>query len=245
MSNHRLLPGMLLFGVALVSVSVVAGAQATNQMPSSSDQSANKGAHPPEERVNHAVVTVGKMRQDPQISRLLTRAKGVLLIPHYVKAAAIIGAQGGGAVLLIRHDETWSNPAFFTIGGASIGAQVGGRSGSMALLLMNDKAVNAFENHPNTWTLDGSAGLTVVDYSAGESKAVGDGDVVVWSDTKGLFGGAAVGIRDIRRDEDADWAYYGNQQVSTQQILTGAVQNPHRSNAESLQSVLPLRVASR
>jgi hypothetical protein len=65
---------------------------------------------------------------------------------------AIVGGQGGGGVLLIRRNDTWSNPAFYTRGGASIGAQLGGRSGSTALLLMNDKAVHVFENHPSTWT---------------------------------------------------------------------------------------------
>jgi SH3 domain-containing YSC84-like protein 1 len=113
----------------------------------------------------------------------------------------------------------------------------------MALLLMSAKAVEAFENHASQWSLDGSVGLTVVDYSAG--KAGTAGDVIVWSDTEGLFGGAAVGVRDISRDEDADRAYYGDPHISSEQILTGDVQNPHVSNARLLQDVLPLRVASK
>jgi hypothetical protein len=84
-------------------------------------------------------------------------------------------------------------------------------TGSMALLLVSDKAVQAFESHANKWSLDGGVVLTVVDYSVGKTEAAGD--VVVWSDSKGLFGGAAVGVRDIPRDEDADRAYYGESHI--------------------------------
>ena len=245
MSKHQQLSWVLLLGATLVSVSAVAAEQPTHPTLSAAGQSANTGAYPPEERVNYAVVTVGKMKQDPQIAKLLARAKGVLIVPHYVKAAAIIGGQGGGGVLLIRHNDTWSNPAFYTIGGASIGAQLGAHTGSMALLLMNDKAVHEFERHPDTWSLDSSAGLTVVDYSVGAYKATGDDDVIRWSDTKGLFGGAEVGVKDIRRDKDADWAYYGNRDASSRQILTGAVHNPHPENATGLQDALPLHLASK
>jgi SH3 domain-containing YSC84-like protein 1 len=246
MREHRQLSWVLLLAASLVSTgAAVAEQPATDQMSSASDQTGNKKAYPPEERVNYAVVAVGKMKQDARIADLLPRAKGVLIVPHYVKAAAVVGGQGGSGVLLVRSHDKWSDPAFYTLGGASIGAQLGGGSGSMALLLMSDKAVDTFENHPSKWSLNGSAGLTVVDYSAGAAKTAGEGDVVVWSDTKGLFGGAAVGVQDIRRDEKADRDYYGNQQVSSRQILTGAVRNPHRENAQGLQDVLPLRVASK
>ncbi len=247
MSAYRLSTSVLVVGAALVGLSVAAEARdaAKQEASASTSETRDKAAYSAEERVNRAVVTVGKMKQDPEISKLLTRANGVLIVPHFVKAAAIVGGQGGEAVLLVRRDHGWSDPAFYHIGGASIGAQIGGQAGSMALLLMNDKAVDAFKEHSSNWSLDGSVGLTIVDYSAGAAKVPGEGDVVVWSDTKGLFGGASVGVRNIGRDEDADRAYYGDPHVSSEQILAGDIHNPHRSNAKLLQDVLPLRVASK
>ena len=39
-------------------------------------------------------------------------------------------------------DGKWSSPAMFSLGGASIGLQVGGSSTDFFLLLMNPKVVN-------------------------------------------------------------------------------------------------------
>jgi lipid-binding SYLF domain-containing protein len=59
---------------------------------------------------------------------------------------------------------------------------------------------------------------------------------VVWSDTKGLFGGAAVGASKVSRDTAANEVYYNNHDVTAQQILDGTVTNPH---AKLLLDVLP------
>jgi len=207
--------------------------------------SAQKAAYKPEKRIDDAVVAVGKMKQDSTITQLLQRANGILIVPHYLKAAAVIGAQGGDGVLLARRDEHWSDPAFYHLGGGTIGVQVGGTAGSIALLLMTDKAVKAFETHNSTWSIDSSAGLNVVNYSAEKGKEFDHGDVVIWSEMKGLFGGAAVGVRDVRRDESADRKYYEQPNVTSQAILTGQIKNPHESNATTLRDVLPLRLASK
>jgi SH3 domain-containing YSC84-like protein 1 len=164
---------------------------------------------------------------------------------HFSKGAAIVGGQGGDGVLLVRHDAHWSNPAFYHIGGGSIGVQIGGASGSMALLLMSDKAVKPFTEHASKGSLDSSAGLSVVNYSTEAAAEMGNHDVVVWSDTKGLFGGAAVGVRNVSRDEDADRAYYEQPDVTSEAILSGRVRNPRESNARLLRHVLPMRLASK
>jgi lipid-binding SYLF domain-containing protein len=64
--------------------------------------------------------------------------------------------------------------------------------------------------------------------------------VVVWSDTKGLFGGAAVGATRLARDERANQAYYNRTDVTPEQILSGLVANP---NSNRLREVLPLRAS--
>ena len=60
--------------------------------------------------------------------------------------------------------------------------------------------------------------------------------MVVWSDTKGLFGGAAVGASKISRDMQANQIYYNNHEVTAQQILNGAVTSPQ---SKLLIDVLP------
>jgi SH3 domain-containing YSC84-like protein 1 len=194
--------------------------------------------------VDDAVLAIGKLKREPHAAQLLSHARGVLVIPHFVKAAAVVGGAGGVGVLLLQHDAQWGDPVFYRVGGGSVGLQVGGAGGPVCLLLMNDKAVSEFETHKSKWSLNGSAGLAVVKYSAGAEGSVGDGDVVLWSGVEGLFGGASVGIDNIRPDQRYNRDYYG-QKVTTEQILSGNVNNPHGDNAKLLRDVLPLRVASK
>jgi lipid-binding SYLF domain-containing protein len=94
------------------------------------------------------------------------------------------------------------------------------------MLLMSDKAVDAFENKPSTWSLNAGAALTTTSYSRQTSESGTLSDVIVWSDMKGLFGGAAVGASKVNRDTTANQVYYNNKDVTVQQILSGAVTNP-------------------
>src|SRR6267142_6276954 len=102
-------------------------------------QQASDAAAEAQMRVNDAIPVVGKMKVDPHANELLQKAKGVLIVPHYLQAALVFGGRGGAGLLLIRHDAHWSNPVFYKISGGSFGAQIGGTKGALVLLLMSDK----------------------------------------------------------------------------------------------------------
>ncbi len=76
---------------------------------------------------------------------LLRRAQGVFIAPQLLKGAFIVGASGGNGVFLVRDKKTggWSEPAFYTIGGASFGLQIGGEASEVILLMMTERGVNA------------------------------------------------------------------------------------------------------
>jgi SH3 domain-containing YSC84-like protein 1 len=193
-------------------------------------------------RVNDAIPVVEKMKTDQKVSELLRKAKGVVIVPHYVQGALVFGGRSGAGVLLVQRDMQWSAPVFYNIGGGSFGLQIGGTKGALVMLLMSDNAVDAFENKASTWSMNAGAGLTAVDYSKQAPEAGTLSDVVVWSDKKGLFGGAAVGTDKVTRDTKVNQAYYNNRNVTAQQILSGAVTNP---NAKPLADVLPLEQAAK
>jgi lipid-binding SYLF domain-containing protein len=205
-------------------------------------QQATDAAADAQTRVNDAVPVVEKMKADPQVNELLQKAKGVVIVPHYLQAALVFGGRGGAGMLLVRHDAQWSDPAFYKIGGGSFGAQIGGTKGALVLLLMSDKAVDAFANQASTWSLSADAGLTAVNYSRQAPESGTLSDVVVWADVKGLFGGAAVGASKVSRDTTANQIYYNNNDVTAQQILSGAVTNP---NAGLLINAMPLQQGSK
>src|SRR5262245_51393620 len=57
---------------------------------------------------------------------LLERAQGIAVIPNMIRGGVIIGGRRGRGVLTVRSpDGGWSNPAFITLTGGSIGGQFG------------------------------------------------------------------------------------------------------------------------
>ncbi|MEQ9528777.1 MAG: lipid-binding SYLF domain-containing protein, partial [Parvibaculaceae bacterium] len=146
----------------------------------------------------------------------------------------IVGGEGGAGVVLVKQDGEWSDPAFYNFGGVSLGAQAGGEAGAMAFILMSDDAVNAFKSG-NKITLDADAGFTIVNWSADAEASWGKADVVTWSDTEGLFGGASVGVTDINWDDDSNKSLYGaNADMAA--VINGEADT---DDADELKAALP------
>lgn len=185
-------------------------------------------------RLAEATRVARTMSSIPGIADLLAAARGVYIVPVYGRAALGVGAAGGSGVLMIRRpDGHWGNPAFFTIGGISLGLQAGAEGGAIALLLMNQKAVDSFRKR-NNFALGADAGLTVVNYSVVAAGSTA-GDVLAWSGGQGLFGNAAtLSVNDIRCNQELMQAYYGKP-VPAQQVLGGAAPDPR---ADALRTAL-------
>lgn len=176
------------------------------------------------QQVNNAQKVVKQMESDPQVRKLLQQAKGVFIVPQYGRGGLGIAARGGEGVMLANQQGKWSSPVFYNLGGVSIGAQAGAEVGSIAMLLMNQKAVDSFMQE-NRFSLNADAGLTIVNYTAKAGASAGKGDVIVWSDTKGAFANAAVGITDIHYDDDENRRFYKQQNVAARDIIEGKVQS--------------------
>lgn len=175
-----------------------------------------------EELVNKAAKVVEAMKTDADLREMLAQAKGIFIVPDYGRAAAVVGASGGKGVLVAKTDGKWSDPTFYNIGSVSIGAQAGIKEGHIAMLLMSDKALDAFKDE-NSFSLDADAGLTLIAWDA-SAEASGK-DVIFWSDTDGLFAGASLGTSDISWDQDDNRGLYG-EQVSVDDVLSGKLKTP-------------------
>lgn len=195
--------------------------------------------------VNDAVAVAQRMLQEPRMKELLQQAKGVFVVPTYGRAAIGVGASGGAGVLLIkRADGAWSDPAFYNIGGISAGAQIGAETGAIALVLNNEKAVNKFMQK-NAFSMSAAAGLTIINWSKIAQGSLGDGDVVAWAGTKGLYGSlVSVGVSDIRYNQKLTNAYY-HQTVSVADALAGKHPNPHADALKQTLASAPVAPASR
>ncbi len=171
--------------------------------------------------LSEASQMVQKMKSDPKLSRLVRRAEGVFLVPRYGRGAVGIGARGGEGVVLIKRDDGWSSPGFYDLGGISVGIQLGGEGGEIAMLLMSKKAVDAFK-HDNSFALNADAGFATADYSAMRGSSTKGTDVVLWSSTRGAFAGATIGVTDISWDDDENAAFYGKK-VTPESFIGGSL----------------------
>lgn len=173
------------------------------------------------ESLDKAKKVISQMEADSRLKKLLQQAKGVFIVPQYTKAGLGIGGEGGAGVMVANNNGEWSSPAFYDLGGVSVGAQAGIETGAVALLLMTDKAVSNFMEK-NKFSVDAEAGLTIAKYNAQANIIAGRDDVVMWTDTQGAFIGGTVGTSDIRFDDDENAALY-QPGVTATDILRGKV----------------------
>jgi len=192
--------------------------RAATQAGSTGNDTATRRQQAAVKRIGDAVAVVNTMSQEAGMRDVLAKARAVYLVPTYGRAALGVGGEGGSGVLMARRaDGSWGNPAFFNIGGISVGLQAGVEGGPFALLLMNQKAIDNFRNR-NNFSLSADAGITVVNFSRLAQGTV-TGDVVAWSGSKGLFGNAAtLAINDIRFNQRLNEAYYGKPMTALQTI---------------------------
>jgi SH3 domain-containing YSC84-like protein 1 len=142
---------------------------------------------------------------------LIRQAKGVFIAPQVLKGAFIFGVSGGSGVFVAWNEKTksWAGPAFYTIGGASFGLQIGGQAAEVGLLAMTDRGVKALLS--TSVKLGADVGIAAGPIGAGASASTANlsADILSFSRAKGLYGGisldgAVVAVRDAWNE-----AYYG------------------------------------
>jgi lipid-binding SYLF domain-containing protein len=159
---------------------------------------------------------------------LLKKAQGVMISPALLKGAFIVGASGGNAVWLTRDKKTgqWSEPAFYTIGGASFGLQIGGEASEVMLLAMTDRGVASLLG--NSIKLGGDVGIAAgpVGYGAAASTANLSVDILSFSRSKGLYGGISLDGAVVAVRSGLNEAFYGKKVSPTDILIRHTVTNP-------------------
>ena len=141
----------------------------------------------------------------------LKNAQGMLIVPQHLKGAFIIGASGGtGAFVAWDPDrKCWAGPAFYTLGGASFGFQIGGEASEVILLAMTQRGVTALLSH--SVKLGADVGIAVGPVGAGASAASANisVDILSFSKSKGLYGGISLEGAVVATRDGLNEAYYG------------------------------------
>jgi lipid-binding SYLF domain-containing protein len=198
----------------------------------------NKGAN---ERMALSIEVLGEIIHIPEQGipkSVLTKAKGLIIIPHMVKGSFIVGANRGHGIIIHRlADGAWSDPTFCTITGGSVGFQIGGQATDLIMVVNNEKGFQALmgDNFKFGGQASAAAGPVGRDASAGTNATL-KAEIYSYSRTKGIFAGVSLEGAGLTIDSDANTAFYG-QPVDAKQVVQRH-SNPYPAAAQGLMKLL-------
>lgn len=165
----------------------------------------------------------GSERQIPP--KVLKNAKGFAIF-HIVDVALLVNGKGGGGVVVTKTSNGWSGPLFVGLGGAGIGAQAGAKLKDLVLVLNTDKAVEAFSHGNVKLGADVTATAGPADASAEGSTGFTNSDIYSYTSGNGVMAGASLEGSVIAPRDEMNNKFYGKNNVTPKEILTGQVQPP-------------------
>lgn len=164
---------------------------------------------------------------------LIKKCSAIAIFPSTISFAFVIGGQYGQGIIMVRDEKTgdWSAPAVFTLGGGSIGWQIGGQATDYVLLIMNRRSIDGI--------LQGKFKLGVnADVAAGpvgrSAQAATDiqlkGGILSYSRNRGLFIGVNLAGAVIAEHWEGDRELYGNKVSAREILLENKVKMPKQAD---------------
>jgi lipid-binding SYLF domain-containing protein len=187
-----------------------------------------------EQLVRDANTSFSNFIRDPDMTWMrnnMKSAKGVLVVPALVKGGVIFGGSGGNGVLLSHESgsDSWSYPAFYTMGSVSWGLQLGAEVAEVVLMIMTDKGMDAVLS--NKFQLGADASVAAGPVGAGAQAATAD--VLQFARSKGIFGGLTLEGSVIAIRETMNQAYYGQAVRPLDILVKRTVSNPQANTLRS------------
>jgi lipid-binding SYLF domain-containing protein len=150
------------------------------------------------------------------------KAQGIAVFPSVKKGGLLVGGEWGRGILSARSlkSGTWSAPAFLTLTGGSVGAQIGGQEVDLVLVLMDDKGLEQLTH--NQFKLGADAGVSAgpVGRNAEASTDVQmRAKILSYSRSRGLFAGITLNGASVKQDRDANERFYGQAYRTSQIVL--------------------------
>lgn len=219
----------------ILSVSMLAGLVASQQAM------AEEGEQ--QQVVDRARLTIEDIRKDKAFGNardLATRARAVLIIPRLYKGGFFIGGEGGTGVLLTHGTAGWSQPAFYYLGSASFGLQIGLEQAEMVMFIMTQNALDAL--YADQFKIGANAGITVVTLGSGVEGATtsnAGADIVTWASASGAYAGISLNGSVIKPANEDNKAYYGSE--ATAKMITSGGNLTNAGTAGLRQSLATLR----
>jgi lipid-binding SYLF domain-containing protein len=183
----------------------------------------------PDQRLRTAATVLHEILSAPDKGipeDLLARAQCVMIVPGLKKGAFLVGGEYGRGFAVCRRDGVWGGPAAIRFGGGSFGAQIGGESTDVVMLVMNRHGMEKLASDKFTIGGDGSAAAGPVGRtSAADTDILLHAEILSYSRTRGVFAGVSLDGTVVSQDHSEDRKLYGRD-VRNQGVLMGDVRPP-------------------
>ena len=146
--------------------------------------------------IQSSELTIKTLLKNEDISNFreyISNCRGILIFPNVYEGGLLFGAKGGNGLLLIRKSEDeFSGPFFFSIGGLSVGFQIGVKKGRVVMTIMTNRGLKSVLKERVKFGVDVDAAVISegVGYSA--ESTVRLADIYSFSDNSGLFIGGSL-----------------------------------------------------
>jgi SH3 domain-containing YSC84-like protein 1 len=175
-------------------------------------------------RIKEATTVLNEILNAPDVSVpkwVAEKVQGIAVFPSVKKAGLLVGGQWGRGILSAKSSKsgTWSAPAFLTLTGGSIGAQIGGQAVDLVLVIIDERGLEQLTRNQFKIGADASVAAGPVGRTAEASTDIQmRAKILSYSRARGLFAGITLNGSTIKQDRDANERFY-NQPYKTGQIV--------------------------
>lgn len=191
-----------------------------------------------EARINRSTDVIQSMTRGEQTipAQVLKNAAGIAIFPEITKIALGIGGRYGGGVLLLNQENEWTGPIFLSLYGASVGAQAGAEQTDLVMVFTNQDSLEDFSD--GELQLGAEASITAGEWGA-KAGASTQADILAYSDTEGLFAGAALSGAVLHGDTENNKVFFEKETpqrgyYAHEKVVTGKEKLPKTETANPL-----------
>jgi len=149
------------------------------------------------------------------LKKFIKDSRAILIFPEVYEGGFIFGAKGGNGLLIIRRgNNKFSGPFFFSIGGVSVGLQVGAKSGKVVMTVMTNRGLKSILKERVKLGVDIDVALISqgVGYSAESTARLAD--IYSFSSNSGLFLGGSLEGTYLQPRNDINEAFHKKRFIS-------------------------------
>jgi SH3 domain-containing YSC84-like protein 1 len=179
---------------------------------------------------------------------LLHKAYCVAVIPSVKKAALGVGGRFGKGAVVCRTDRgsgAWGAPLMISIGGGSIGLQIGAEATDYVFVVMNPKGIDKLLESKFTLGADCSIAAGPVGRNLEAATDIQmRAEILTYSRSRGVFAGLALEGAVVKQDKDANDVVYGGEVSPHEVLLTRDHTTPAgaRDLLDALREISPRRI---